>query len=87
VPPQLRRAHRGGLAATGLALAVLGVLGFSMTGFSGVTTFQTQTLVVLPVTPFVNLTLLLVGWWVVQRAAAPLRGSPVRQQPSSPSAG
>ena len=87
VPPQLRRAHRGGLAATGLALAVLGVLGFSMTGFSGVTTFQTQTLVVLPVTPFVNLTLLLVGWWVVQRAAAPLRGSPVRQQPASPSAG
>jgi hypothetical protein len=69
VSPDERRHHRDGLAILGLTLAVVGVLGFSMTGFSGVTTLQTQELVVLPMTPFVNLALLLAGWWLVQRAA------------------
>jgi hypothetical protein len=69
VPVADRRPHRDGRAVLGLVLAVLGVLGFSMTGFSGVTTFATQRLVVLPTTPFVNLALLLAGWWLVQTAA------------------
>jgi len=77
-----RRPHRSGWAASGVALSVLGVLGFSMTGFSGVATLQTQTLVVLPMTPFVNVALLMGGWWIARWAARPVSVAP---QPAPPS--
>jgi hypothetical protein len=68
-----QRSNRNGLAVVGVVLATVGILGFSMTGFTGITTFETETLVVMPVTPFLNLALLLAGWWIVQFAASPLR--------------
>lgn len=82
-PRGLRRHHRDGWAAAGLVLALLGVLGFSVTGFSGTTTLVTRTLVVLPVTPFVNLVLLVAGWWIVGQVARPRR-SPGSVAPSPP---
>jgi len=81
--PQLRHPHRGGWAVLGVVLATFGILGFSMTGFTGITTFETQTLVVVPVTPFLNLALLLSGWWIVQFAAAPRRRSARSVGPSA----
>lgn len=82
-PEGLRRAHRDGWAAFGLVLALVGVLGFAVTGFSGVTTWATTTLVVLPTTPFLDLTLLVAGWAVVQQSARP-RPSPRSAAPSPP---
>jgi hypothetical protein len=43
--------RRTGLAALGIALCALGVLGFSAVGFGGLLAGRTATLVVLPVTP------------------------------------
>ncbi|MFZ0323977.1 MAG: acyltransferase [Actinomycetes bacterium] len=84
VPPEgERRRHRDGLGAAGIVLAIIGILGFSMTGFTGITTFETQTLVVVPVTPFLNLVLLLLGWWIVQFAASPRRPSARSAGPSA----
>lgn len=77
VPPRgERRAHRDGLAALGLALALLGVLGFSVAGFAGVLSMRTATLVVLPMTPVVAAVLLGGGTLLVGWAAAPVRRRP-----------
>ncbi len=82
-PPGERRAHRDGLAALGLALALLGVLGFSVAGFAGVLSMRTATLVVLPMTPAVAALLLGWGTLLVRWAA-----TPVSRRPSSgPSSG
>ncbi len=62
--PGTAPAHRDGLAAAGLALALLGVLGFSVAGFAGVLSMRTATLVVLPMTPAVSAALLALGTWV-----------------------
>jgi hypothetical protein len=85
----LRRAHRDGRAAVGLFVALVGVLGFSVTGFAGVTTLTTQTLIVLPMTPFLNLSLLVAGWWAVEIAARPRRSpAPVAlSRPAGPTSG
>jgi hypothetical protein len=87
--PSQRRPHRDGWAVVGLVLAVVGVLGFSVTGFSGATTLTTKTLVVLPVTPFLNLLLLVGGWWLVELAARPQRsaGSAPPSAPAGPTSG
>jgi len=84
-----RRPHRDGRAVLGLVMALVGVLGFSVTGFSGATTLATETLVVLPVTPFLNLLLLVGGWWVVELAARPRRsaGSAAPSAPAGPTSG
>lgn len=68
--PPVRRAHRDGLAAIAVCVALLGVLGFSVTGFEGVTRLLTHTLVVLPMTPVVNLALLTLGYFAVGWVAA-----------------
>ena len=75
-----RRAHRDGLAATGLVLALLGVLGFSVAGFAGVLGLRTATLVFLPMTSAVSALLLAAGMVVVRLAAAPS----VRRPDSAP---
>jgi hypothetical protein len=48
---RVRSHHRTGIAALGIALCALGVLGFSAVGFGGLLAGHTATLVVLPVTP------------------------------------
>lgn len=71
--PGLRRAHRDGMAAVAVAVALLGVLGFSVTGFDGVSRLLTHRLVVIPMTPLLNLLLLWFGFWFVSWAARPVR--------------
>ncbi len=87
--PAQRRSHRDGRAFLGLVLSFVGVLGFSVTGFSGATTLATETLVVVPVTPFLNLLLLVGGWWLVELAARPPRsvGSAAPSAPAGPTSG
>jgi hypothetical protein len=69
--PQLRRPHRDVRAATGLVLALFGVLGFSVAGFAGVLSLRTATLVVVPMTSAVSALLLTGGILMVRHAAAP----------------
>jgi hypothetical protein len=70
VPDRAARVrHRDGLAALGLAMALFGVLGFSVAGFAGVLSMMTAQLVVVPMTPVVSAALLLGGTWLVARAA------------------
>ncbi|NJQ08580.1 acyltransferase family protein [Streptomyces lonarensis] len=56
------------VAAVGVTLALFGVLGVSMTGFGGMLTGHSATLVVLPVTTPFALLLVAVGWALVVRA-------------------
>ncbi len=74
--PDRRRAHRDGLAALGLALALTGVLGFSVAGFAGVLSLRTATLVFLPMSSAVSVLLLAAGMVLVRFAATagPVRG-------------
>jgi hypothetical protein len=71
--PALCRAHRNGFAAVAVVIALLGVLGFSVTGYEGVTRLLTHTLVFLPMTPILNLLLLWFGFaavgWVARGRA------------------
>lgn len=76
VPPlPQRRPHRDGLAAVGLVMALLGVLGFSVAGFAGVLSMRTATLVVVPMSPLPSAALLVMGTLVVAWAAS-ARGGP-----------
>jgi len=52
---------RSGLAAFGMALCTVGVLGFSAVGFGGLLTGRTATLLVLPVSPLLAAVLLAAG--------------------------
>jgi len=61
------------MAAVAVAVALLGVLGFSVTGFDGVSRLLTHRLVVIPMTPLLNLLLLWFGFWFVSWAARPVR--------------
>ncbi|MCU0265163.1 MAG: acyltransferase [Actinomycetia bacterium] len=85
VPPlPLRRAHRDGIAGLGLAVALLGVLGFSVAGFAGVLSMRTATLVVVPMSPLPSAVLLVVGtlavrWAASARGRPPLGSGPVEQ--------
>ena len=73
-----RRPHRDGMAAVAVSIALLGVLGFSVTGFDGVSRLLTHTLVVIPMTPLANLLLLWFGfWWVGWAARSVRRGAGV----------
>ncbi|MFD4315358.1 acyltransferase [Streptomyces sp. NPDC058548] len=55
------------LAALGVALALFGVLGLSMTGFAGLLTGHSATLIAVPVTAPAAVALILAGWLLVDR--------------------
>ncbi|MFE9043259.1 acyltransferase [Streptomyces sp. NPDC007818] len=60
---------RGGpLAALGITLALLGVLGLSLTGFAGLLDGHSATLIAVPVTAPAAVALALAGWLLVERA-------------------
>jgi hypothetical protein len=67
--------RRAGIAALGIALSALGVLGFSAVGFGGLLAGRTATLVVLPVTPLAAAVILGTGVVLLGAAAG---DSPVR---------
>ncbi|MFE7414999.1 acyltransferase family protein [Streptomyces laurentii] len=58
----------GPLAALGIALALLGVLGLSMTGFGGLLEGHTATLIAVRVTAPAAVAMALAGWFLVERA-------------------
>ncbi|MFE7580956.1 acyltransferase [Streptomyces gardneri] len=67
-PGRVRR--EGGaapFAALGVALALFGILGLSMTGFAGLLTGHSATLIAVPVTAPVAVALTLAGWLLVDR--------------------
>ncbi|MGA5220447.1 acyltransferase family protein [Streptomyces cinereoruber] len=68
VPPAPATGTGGPLAALGITLALLGVLGLSLTGFAGLLDGHTATLIVLPVTAPAAVALILAGWLAVERA-------------------
>jgi hypothetical protein len=72
--------RRAGLAALGIALCALGVLGFSAVGFGGLLAGHTATLVVLPVTPLASAVILGAGVALLATAAgdSPVGPSTVR---------
>jgi Acyltransferase family len=70
VASKQRRPHRDGLAALGLAAALLGVLGFSVAGFAGVLSLRTATLVIVPMSSAVAALLVWGGRSLVTRAAS-----------------
>ncbi|MFE0703175.1 acyltransferase [Streptomyces sp. NPDC058872] len=74
--PAVPATGRGGpLAALGITLALLGVLGLSLTGFAGLLDGHAATLIVVPVTAPAAVALALAGWLLVERAG---RGRPDR---------
>ncbi|MFJ8662257.1 acyltransferase [Streptomyces sp. NPDC093795] len=68
VPPAPSTGAGGPLAALGITLALLGVLGLSLTGFAGLLDGHAATLIVLPLTAPAAVALILTGWLVVERA-------------------
>ncbi|MFE1548883.1 acyltransferase [Streptomyces sp. NPDC058718] len=68
VPAAPATGEGGPLAALGIALALLGVLGLSMTGFAGLLTGHSATLIAVPVTAPAAVGLALAGWLLVERA-------------------
>ncbi|BAU83834.1 acyltransferase 3 [Streptomyces laurentii] len=58
----------GPLAALGITLALLGVLGLSMTGFGGLLEGHTATLIAVRVTAPAAVAMALAGWFLVERA-------------------
>ncbi|MFE7551373.1 acyltransferase family protein [Streptomyces gardneri] len=70
-PGRVRR--EGGaapFAALGVTLALFGILGLSMTGFAGLLTGHSATLIAVPVTAPVAVALTLAGWLLVDRPAS-----------------
>ncbi|MFE5947616.1 acyltransferase [Streptomyces sp. NPDC056480] len=58
----------GPVAAVGITLALLGVLGLSLTGFAGLLDGHSATLIAVPVTAPAAVGLALAGWLLVERA-------------------
>ncbi|MFD8014289.1 acyltransferase [Streptomyces sp. NPDC058955] len=69
--PVPRTGGSGPLAAVGIALALLGVLGLSMTGFGGLLEGHTATLVAVRVTAPAAVAMALAGWFLVDRPGRP----------------
>ncbi|MEU1864656.1 acyltransferase family protein [Streptomyces gardneri] len=70
-PGRVRR--EGGaapFAALGVTLALFGILGLSMTGFAGLLTGHSATLIAVPVTAPVAVAVTLAGWLLVDRPAS-----------------
>ncbi|MFJ6935614.1 acyltransferase family protein [Streptomyces sp. NPDC101132] len=63
----------GPLAAGGITLCLLGVLGLSLTGFGGLLEGHTAVLIVVPVSAPVAVAMVLAGWLLVERPPAPVR--------------
>lgn len=66
--------HTSPLAATGAALALVGVLGLSMVGLGGILEGHSAVLIAVPVTAPAAIALILAGWLLVIRAARPVGG-------------
>ncbi|MGW6541045.1 acyltransferase family protein [Streptomyces sp. NPDC055051] len=67
--PAAPATDRGGpLAAVGITLALLGVLGLSLTGFAGLLDGHSATLIAVPLTAPAAVALALAGWLLVERA-------------------
>ncbi|MFJ5709571.1 acyltransferase [Streptomyces sp. NPDC093105] len=69
--PVPRTGGSGPLAALGIALALLGILGLSMTGFGGLLEGHTATLVAVRVTAPAAVAMALAGWFLVDRPGRP----------------
>ncbi|MFI8323324.1 acyltransferase [Streptomyces sp. NPDC085529] len=69
--PVPRAGGSGPLAALGIALALLGILGLSMTGFGGLLEGRTATLVAVRVTAPAAVAMALAGWFLVDRPGRP----------------
>ncbi|MEU3605750.1 acyltransferase [Streptomyces sp. NPDC035033] len=67
--PVPRTGGSGPLAALGVTLALLGILGLSMTGFGGLLEGHTATLVAVEVTAPAAVAAALAGWFLVDRPA------------------
>ncbi|MGW5422341.1 acyltransferase family protein [Streptomyces sp. NPDC003943] len=76
--------HLASLAALGITLALLGVLGLSMTGFGGLLEGHTATLVAFPVTAPAAVAMALAGWFLVERAGRARGGAPAPLPPVYP---
>ncbi|WP_328972091.1 acyltransferase family protein [Streptomyces sp. NBC_00239] len=63
----------GGLAAAGVTLCLLGVLGLSLTGLGGLLEGRTATLIAFPVTAPAAVAMVLAGWAAVERSGSPGR--------------
>ncbi|MCX5198942.1 acyltransferase [Streptomyces sp. NBC_00249] len=61
----------GPVAALGITLCLLGILGLSMTGLGGILEGHSATLVALPVTAPAALVMACGGWLLVERSASP----------------
>ncbi|MFE0580413.1 acyltransferase family protein [Streptomyces sp. NPDC058874] len=68
-PAALAGAAAGPVAAFGITLCLLGVLGLSMTGLGGLLDGHSATLVALPVTAPAAIAMALGGAWLVERSA------------------
>jgi hypothetical protein len=71
----LRRKHRDAAVAFGAALALLGILGFSVAGFAGVLSLRTATLVVVPMAALTSALILVAGYALMFWSASPRRGA------------
>ncbi len=71
----LRRKHRDAAVALGAALALLGILGFSVAGFAGVLSLRTATLVVVPMAALTSALILAAGYALMFWSASPRRGA------------
>ncbi|MFG2114628.1 acyltransferase [Streptomyces sp. NPDC048718] len=67
-PPTPSDGTGGPLAALGITLALLGVLGLSMTGFGGLLEGHTAALIAVRVTAPAAVAMALAGWFLVERA-------------------
>lgn len=56
------------MAAVGITLALLGVLGLSLTGFAGLLDGHSAVLIAVPVTAPTAVGLALAGWLLVEKA-------------------
>ncbi|MFF8838363.1 acyltransferase [Streptomyces sp. NPDC015130] len=65
--PVRREGGAGPLAALGVTLALFGILGLSTTGFAGLLTGHSATLIAVPVTAPAAVALTLAGWLLVDR--------------------
>ncbi|ARE76159.1 MULTISPECIES: acyltransferase [unclassified Streptomyces] len=68
-PGPAPRRTGGPLAALGITLCLLGVLGLSMTGLGGLLDGHSATLIALPVTAPAAIAMALGGWYLVERSA------------------
>ncbi|MFC5805449.1 acyltransferase family protein [Streptomyces formicae] len=74
--PAPARSGPGAIAAIGITLCLLGVLGLSMVGFAGLLEGRTATLIAIPVTAPAAVAMALAGWGLVERTG----GWPVAQR-------